>query len=250
MVQTFTNTRSEEHFYLTSLLIELQGVPALRLMATSLDEAFVNDTLAHVRIASYLSSLSTIIDQLSITMEAVATDCSPSAFYHDIRPWFNGGEWLHLPSRQITNYGGPSAGQSALVHALDVFLGVLHTPPEDGGHDETFMLRMSSYMPHHHRNFLLHLGKQEPSVRSLAMESDVPEMVKGYDEAIESLKKFRDAHMRVVYRFIVGPAREEKMKAAKARKEEGEKELKGTGGTNLVSFLKATRDRTREALLG
>lgn len=249
MVQTFTNTRSEEHFYLTSLLIELQGVPALRLMATSLDEAFVNDSLAHLRIASYLTSLSSVIDQLALTMEEVSTHCTPQSFYHDIRPWFNGGSFLHLPSQTIHTYGGPSAGQSSLVHALDVFLGILHAPQEqETGHDETFMLRMSSYMPHHHRNFLRHLARQEPTVRSLAMSSDVPELVEAYDRSIQSLKKFRDAHMRVVYKFIMQPAREEKMKEAteKGKKEE----LRGTGGTNLVSFLKSTRDRTREALLG
>jgi len=224
-------------------------------MATSLDEAFVNDSLAHTRIAAYLFSLSTIIDQLSVTMEAVALHCTPSSFYHDIRPWFNGGEWTHLPSRQITNFGGPSAGQSTLVHALDVFLGISHDSTSTD-HDETFMMRMSNYMPHHHRNFLRHLSKQDPTIRSLALVSSLANespLVEAYDSSIESLKRFRDAHMRVVYRFIVGPARDARMKEERLKKSQGqkvEKELKGTGGTNLESFLKSTRDRTREALLG
>lgn len=153
MVTSFTSTPSEEHFYFVSLLIELQGAAALRLMATSLDELFVNDLLAHQRITQNLLGLSDVLDDLSQIFETMRNDCEPDVFYNDIRPWFNGGEFIldlgkSEPS-QTQNYGGPSAGQSTVIHALDVFLGVDHRPRSDANQsfDDTFMQRMSAYMP-------------------------------------------------------------------------------------------------------
>ena len=65
MNDLFTQTPSEAHFYLVSLLIELHGVSALRIMAASLDEAFLADQLARQRIASHLRTLSGVIDILA-----------------------------------------------------------------------------------------------------------------------------------------------------------------------------------------
>ncbi|TKY89963.1 hypothetical protein EX895_001261 [Sporisorium graminicola] len=57
IVETFTATPSEHHFFFTSLLIEARGVEALELMRVSLDEAFVADRVARRRIAGYLNRL-------------------------------------------------------------------------------------------------------------------------------------------------------------------------------------------------
>lgn len=137
-----------------SLLIELQGAVALRLMATALDELFVNDALAHQRIVGNLYQLADVLDDLSEIFESIHTDCDPDIFYNDIRPWFPGGPWtLDLGAAEQArqqDFGGPSAGQSTLIHALDVFLGVDHRPnksSDDQSFDDTFMQRMSAYMP-------------------------------------------------------------------------------------------------------
>ena len=78
------------------------------------------------------------------------------------------------------------------------------------------------------------------------------------------MKKFRDEHMKIATRFIVTQARTEPARTSvfwaewevkriakeerDARVEEGK--LKGTGGTELVEFLKGCRVRTVEALVG
>lgn len=180
---TFTNTKDEQHFYATSLLIEIKGVEALKLMRTSLDEAFLGDNLARKRISNNLRKLSLIIKELAILIEEVRKDCDPETFYWGIRPWFRGGDsdpttdkeeekgWNYQGVDQIglkRNYGGPSAGQSSLIHSIDVFLDVDHTrkkirmgkEKEKGkkkGEDDTFMTRMLDYMPARHRAFLNHL---------------------------------------------------------------------------------------------
>jgi indoleamine 2,3-dioxygenase len=97
-----------------------------------------------------------------------------------------------------------------------------------------------------------------------------PLLTAAYDDAVRRLKEFRDAHMRIVAIYIVGPARRAaEREAERARRDVesqegrwlGPKEdvdeqlpsdegLKGTGGTELVRFLKGVRDRTAGSVLG
>ncbi|BGP53541.1 hypothetical protein JCM8202v2_001100 [Rhodotorula sphaerocarpa] len=204
MTTLFTSSSSEHGFFALSFFCELHGPELLRLMSASLDEAFFADATALSRISAYLATISRLIDELT-TLMAGATKgvfgpngrelISPAAFYWEIRPWFNGGKWTYQGvgegGRDLTmEWGGPSAGQSTLIHALDLFLGIDHAPRRPPSPtqekteaaanvveavkgevkprgraaslhkaptDATFMQRMSHYMPGHHRAFLRHL---------------------------------------------------------------------------------------------
>ncbi|KAK0547684.1 hypothetical protein OC846_003940 [Tilletia horrida] len=198
---TFTGTRSEEWFYLTSALIEFRGVEALGLMRRSLDEAFLADSKARQRLTGYLLRLANVISDLERILREVRLECDPAMFYFAIRPWFRGADdaqgWHYEgvdPPGVKRALNGPSAGQSSLIHALDQFLAVEHSaeenterpsppptsapappaatttttttvPPSNG----TFMQKMSHYMPGHHRRFLEHLRKM--SVEDSMLES-------------------------------------------------------------------------------
>lgn len=296
--ETFTATSSEAHFYLISLLIELQGVEALTLMRISLNEAFAVDELAEKRIACYLEELAGIIRKLTKLLGEMYPGCDPNAFYWQIRPWFRAGDATY--SVQESNRGtgwflesqasepehsmwtGPSAGQSTLIHALDLFLDVDHARtkrPKDGeaapdtrpASDATFMERMQMYMPLYHRAFLRHLQhgiSTEPAVgppregaepessdhpiRALVLRcrwagEDHP-LVKAYDEALRALRSLRDEHMRIAMQYIVKPARAGPPNAKRsAAPKDGE--IRGTGGTALVSFLSDCRKNTTDAMV-
>lgn len=288
-------------------------------MSATLDESFFADTLALPRIASYLLRVAAIIDELKDLM-AAATRGSfgvdglakiiPECFYWEIRPWFNGGKWTYEAvdegEDKEMEWGGPSAGQSSLIHAVDLFLGVDHSPrssasattssttsmdpthplpphptrsgkhgksPEGSTSDSTFMLRAAQYMPSHHRSFLAHLSSLHtpspasprpiPSLRTLALAH--PSLAPSYDTAVRAMKEFRDGHMRLATVFIVSQARrapgresvfweeweeKEREKEKVGREGVGKETLMGTGGTELVTFLKTCRDRTKEALVG
>lgn len=361
---TFTQTPSERAFFLLSLFCELHGPAILRLMSATLDEVFFADRTALTRIARYLESIARLVDELTALMAGATRGgfgpdqrerIVPEVFYWEIRPWFNGGKWTYEgvgPNGEgkEMEWGGPSAGQSSLVHALDLFLGVDHMPRAHGhphGHgkgarvaadkvekaafpgtfhdehdkdtaaavraaaaadssssaaasaaakasaslhkapsDATFMQRMSHYMPGHHRAFLSHLESLHspnpaaphaapvlPSLRKLARRHP-HELGPAYDAAVGAMRRFRDAHMRLATVFIVQQARREpargsvhwaEWEARRVAKERAEEERRrlgegaaererekvvGTGGTDLVSFLKRCRDRTVEALLG
>jgi indoleamine 2,3-dioxygenase len=82
-------------------------------------------------------------------------------------------------------------------------------------------------------------------------------LTKAYNEAVLALKRFRDAHMIIATLYIVGPARRAARVSAMDKPTDGgvygvlstptDGLLKGTGGTDLVKFLKDTRSRTIEA---
>lgn len=284
----FTSTKDEAEFYLSSTRIELRGVEALELMQAIMDEAFVGDALAYRRITSYLIKIADVIHELRNILLSVREGCDPDRFYHEIRPWFRGADsdkahrkWVFQgleqdPTlREPTELSGPSAGQSSLIHAFDIFLGVdkyshagslTGSSSSHGAHQKSpFLDRMRLYMPRHHRNFLNHLSASPRPLRALVIDAGDPALLDAYNAAVKALKEFRDAHMVIVALYIVGPSRKPRRASGALaireevakdygvcpRKEkEGEKEtLKGTGGTELVKFLKGVRNQTADAVL-
>ncbi len=232
--------------------------------------------------------------------------CAPDVFFHAIRPWFKGedsmrgarrwvfegvgdedvvreyGECMRAPPKDLS---GPSAGQSALVHALNIFLGVdVYSAPsrsEEGegaasgdGDDRSagdLMMRMQRYMPRHHRAFLRHLAANPRPLRTIVHEeSSNLDLVEAYNAAVTALKTFRDAHIRIVTLYIVGPSRrveagkrtgmasdaaagegDTSISKGKMRSDDDDSEQeKGTGGTKFISFLKSVRDVTANSVVG
>ncbi|KAJ3569934.1 hypothetical protein NP233_g4732 [Leucocoprinus birnbaumii] len=291
---TFTGTPDEEEFYLTSARIELRGNEALELMRMSMDEAFVGDDIAIRRITGYLERMAVVIRELRDLLMSVKEGVEPKVFYNEIRPWFRGvdsdpsgrqwtfegrGEvegWLEMPEAS-----GASAGQSSLIQALDIYLGVDAEAPETSfmSHpsQKSFQERMRSYMPRHHRSFLAHLRANPRPLRDLVQRAADEEggttILEAYNAALKSLKEFRDAHMIIVALYIIGPARharsgsrnfglvvsgteepptnaqENQMMEKAFKVSEKSEALKGTGGTDLVKFLKGVRDQTADTYL-
>lgn len=287
---TFTSTDDEREFYLVSARIELAGVEALELMRSALDEMFVGDDIAVRRITGYLYRLMKVIHRLRELLLEVKRGCDPQVFFHEIRPWLmgedsqTGRKWIFEgieedPTLLVPEeLSGPSAGQSSLIHALDIFLGVdtsshgegvtMHDPEPTAPQHKYLLQRMQLYMPRYHRAFLTHLSKNTSQLRDLVLSAsngslpgleyaelnrrDTAALVEAYNAAVTSLKEFRDAHMIIVALYIIGPARHAQSSLSKVLVDTSISEsncMKGTGGTNLVRFLKGVRDQTREALI-
>lgn len=119
-------------------------------------------------------------------------------------------------------------------------------------------------MPASHADFLSYVSLS-PSLRlyvhSHPYESSLTE---AYNAAVTSLSQFRDRHIQIVSRYVIIPSRtkskvyEEKTvrnlasASMKVGSKEGSKDgpelLHGTGGTQLMPFLRQTRDETKQAL--
>ncbi|KAG6873476.1 hypothetical protein C0995_015179 [Termitomyces sp. Mi166 len=258
----FSGLIDEEEFYLCSARIELQGVDALEIMRATMDEIFIGDHTSVCRITGYLQTLARIIEELKVLLMDVRRECRPEQYYNEVRPWFrgedsdpNGRKWVFEgieddPSlKKPTALSGPSAGQSSLIHVLDVFLGVDHQLSSPGC-QSSFMSRMQTYMPRNHRLFLDHLTFNPRPLRTFVMSSGDDCLHKAYNSSVLALKEFRDAHMIIATLYILGPARRAAKLAETTNKNlKDRRPLLGTGGTDLVKFLKDTRACTSATMI-
>lgn len=126
-------------------------------------------------------------------------------------------------------------------------------------------------MPGPHRRFLEYIASISnirPYALSLPASSDVRQ---AYNAVVMKLGGFRDKHIQIVSRYIILPAsrpapetskykdvKKNRVNLASATSKTAhsesncanpreEKVLYGTGGTDLIPFLKATRDETKAA---
>lgn len=259
---TITGTKDEAWFYLISVAMEARGGEIVPAVMRAMDAVRVDNAEAvNQCLLEFVESLKDIGTLLNRMYE----HCDPEVFYHRIRPFLAGtknmakaglpngvfydegdnkGEWRH--------HSGGSNAQSSLIQFFDVFLGVEHGPTGGGGGGNVYLSQMRDYMPGPHRDFLNHMDKIS-NVRNYVMTSaSGPEVMDAYNLAVQRLREFRDIHIQIVVKYVVIPSRKvpekqpDGMNLAVASTNEKSK-LRGTGGTELMPFLKQSRDETQRA---
>ncbi|CAL3972605.1 hypothetical protein PZA11_004322 [Diplocarpon coronariae] len=182
-------------------------------------------------------------------------------------------------TENFRQYSGGSNAQSSIIQFFDIILGIEHHPtgemkdvasesePEGTAPPplkHNFLLEMRKYMPGPHRRFLEDVAKVA-NIRAYVEEHrSNSQLVLSYDACLAMLREFRNQHINIVSRYIVIKSRESrslslskspsvqrhKLDLATASRQEksgaGKKNLKGTGGTALIPFLKQARDETGE----
>ncbi|GLB40735.1 putative indoleamine 2,3-dioxygenase [Lyophyllum shimeji] len=265
---SFTGAVDEEAFYLAPVRVELRGAEALRLMQNMLDDLSTGSADLRARITQTLKAMTTVIKDLKDALLSVREDCNPDFFYRSIRPWLVGADsdpakrpWIFEglerdPSLTApTQLSGSSAAQSALIQALDIFLGIAKSGPVADASSTSistpFAQRMRVYMPRRHRVFLEQLDEYGRVLREFVSGRKDAELAEAYNAAVTALKEFRDAHMIIITLYIIGPSKRVAREEAEAHgRDTGmEKELKGSAGGDLARLLKDFRERTTSALL-
>ncbi|RDL36371.1 putative indoleamine 2,3-dioxygenase family protein [Venustampulla echinocandica] len=266
VLHTFTGTQDEEWFYLISVAIEAQGAEAIPLMLNAID-AVESDNSPMVIAA--LKEFSYLIRKISLLLKRMHEKCSPEIFYNEIRPYFAGSKNMGLAglpngvfydegegNGQWQQYSGGSNAQSSLIQFFDIVLGVEHFDVKGTkGSKHGFLRQMRSYMPGPHCSFLEHL-ESIANIRAYAEQTAVPEVTEAYNFAVKELESFRDIHIQIVARYIIMPSRQHVSTghrgvnlAIASANPDVRKDLHGTGGTELMPFLRQSRDETRAAAL-
>lgn len=257
VINAFSGTDDERGFYISSAKAELRGIEMLRIFEEYRDLPNVDDLTTISKLSRDLVRLARIIDDISDIIQSVRTNCDPEIFYQFVRPWFVGsgageGEarWIYegVPESEQLDLDGPSAGQSSVMHALDIFLDIDHKHRQnrysasktDKRVDRGFMDRMRRYMPGKHREYLSHLASMPKSIRDVA--SQVPALREPYDTAVGALKRLRDLHLRIACLYIVTMS----YKCPMMRRLKGPS--RGTGGNEVSILLKTGRDNTQRAM--
>lgn len=227
----FLGGADECWFFQIELGVELEGRDAIPAMIAAKRAAAAGDAEALVPL---LGRIAAATDRMTAMLERTAEWCAPWAFYHRVRPWVAswpapGLVYEGADDLRPRPYAGGSAAQSALVQAIDVTLGIVH----DGHDTSRFLTDMRRYMTPGHRRFLSALG-EGASLRDLCARAGGAAR-DAYDGTVDAVDGLRKAHTGIAVRYIINMARDEK--------------AVGTGGTELASFLKATRTETKAARL-
>ncbi|KAG6917932.1 hypothetical protein DXG01_000369 [Tephrocybe rancida] len=270
IVNAFSGTEDEKNFYIASAKAELRGVEMLQIIDDFHSIPKYEDLTMISKLSRDLNRLAVIVDDISKVIQSVRPGCEPHVFYFNVRPWFEGSgsqgptapKWIYegVEESDKLDLSGPSAGQSSVMHALDLFLDIDHKlrerrlpAPTDGNKraDHGFMERMRRYMPGKHREYLNFLAATPKSVRALAQS--IPMLRDPYDNAVLALKRLRNEHMKIACLYIVSMSRSGVRGgcpvSAMMDRLEVRGPVRGTGGNELSVLLKAGRDATGRAML-
>ncbi|KAG9234730.1 indoleamine 2,3-dioxygenase-like protein [Amylocarpus encephaloides] len=276
-LHTFTNTIDEEWFYLISVAMEAHGATIIPLMVSAIDGCCTQNS--HL-ILGALTKFGYVVREIGVLLKRMNEKCDPMVFFHQIRPFLAGSKDIGaagLPRGVFYSedegmgegaeekgewrmYSGGSNAQSSLIQFLDTVLGVDHTHPKSptSNSKPNFLSQMRAYMPAPHRAFLTTLSSLSPGsspIRDYASTSTIPDLVDAYNFAVKELENFRTVHIGIVMRYIIMPSKRSdplsgnpgpNIVVASSGKE---KELKGTGGTELLPFLRGVRDETRDTAI-
>jgi indoleamine 2,3-dioxygenase len=131
--------------------------------------------------------------------------------------------------------------------------------------ESNFIYEMRKYMPGPHARFLEQVTRVA-NIREFVQEHSYDrELSLAYDACLAMLSAFRDTHIQMVSRYIIIKSREAKKDEAEKEEKKSKKinlahrtkpvgedgaktkqDLKGTGGTSLIPFLRQARDETGE----
>ncbi|KAL6234493.1 hypothetical protein BDW75DRAFT_212048 [Aspergillus navahoensis] len=275
---SYTGTKDEEWFFMVSVAMEARGARVIDMMLNTIQAVAVGD---NQRIVAYLNRISEGFNELARILERMYEKNRPAVFFHLLRPYLAGSK--NMASAGLPNglsfdqgngksewlqHSGGSNAQSSLIQTFDIFLGVEHTAmggptkpelPKAKMGKTPYIQEMRNYMPGPHRRFLEMLS-QNANLRPYAMSCKLGSPVRdAYNAAVMALGSFRDKHIQIVTRYIIlasklpAPANtpvrmnlasttQNQMRDSNEKVSAG---FSGTGGTDLIPFLRQTRDDTK-----
>ncbi|ORY39073.1 Indoleamine 2,3-dioxygenase [Rhizoclosmatium globosum] len=271
ILHTFSGGMDEAWFFLVSIAIE----PLALLL-------FLQLSRHCTQLKEALTSIAEVTEKLKGILVRMYEKTDAHVFFNRVRPYMNGWENSEdLPNGVLYEgvlaskngvpngiktdlgvygkYAGGSAGQSTLIHVLDAALDIVHAPMR--GSDPTkvinFIHEMRNYMPGPHRKFVYAISDSysiRDFVENLAPSARTTELVSLFNKCVEGMKAFRNIHIQMVSVYIVSQANKRKDVGnagipAEVQTERLQNGLmaRGTGGTNLIPFLKQSRDETSAA---
>ena len=267
MLNGFLSGTDEANFYLVTVELESHGGKAVKHMLRA--QYFVSKGQIKELIEE-LKQLETVQESILTSLSKMFQEVDPYIFFTRVRHFLAGWKGnLLLPDGMLYEgvtetpqfLHGPSAGQSSLIAAFDVFFDVKH----NSEHTREFISEMRFYMPPKHRQFLDMLGTPSYNISSymkelnlLKHEGQTNELISAYNACIDQLLEFRNKHLQIVTLYVVAQMSKNNDGAELKDNNEinqtgnnndkdevvSESSVRGTAGTILMPFLKTCRDET------
>uniref|UniRef100_A0A6A7GDR1 Dioxygenase n=1 Tax=Hirondellea gigas TaxID=1518452 RepID=A0A6A7GDR1_9CRUS len=235
VLNNFYGGIDEAWFYLVSVDIEARGAPALYSICCAQENVKRKNVIGLI---TDMRDIRRVILDMTTTLSRMSEHCSPWGFYHRVRKFLAGWTSHNLHNSGVVyenqfdnepqKFHGGSAAQSSLLPSLDAVLGVSHHSKQSNG----YLKEMRRYMPVAFRGFIESV-ENGPNVRDFVDQSSSQPLKEMFNKCAIALKEFRDLHIRIVCQYIIN-------QSSSGRE-------KGTGGTSILPFLKASRDETSSA---
>ncbi|XP_018418761.1 PREDICTED: indoleamine 2,3-dioxygenase 2 [Nanorana parkeri] len=240
---------SLQGFVLVTLLVEAAAIPAVKAVIQAV-KSLESDDKQRLLIA--LQDLERSINQMSEALHLMYDYVDSDVYYNTIRIYLSG--WKDNPnmpegliyegvSEEPLHFSGGSAGQSTIFHAFDELLGIQHKP-----NSLDFLLKMRDYMPPAHRGFIRWV-QEAPKLPEYVQRSNDPALLSVFNQCISALTEIRSLHIRIVSKYVNAAGIRARMKTNQAVTEGQEPQERGTGGSQVMSFLKSVRDTCKEGTL-
>ncbi|XP_059141286.1 myoglobin-like [Physella acuta] len=198
------------------------------------------------RLVQQLDGLLAGVLDMQYSLTRMHDKLAGDTFYKVIRPFFGGwgGEGGPLPnglvyegvSENPLKYFGDTAAQSSTLQLLDALLCVEHDQEK---RDTILLMRM--YMPTAHKRLIEDIENRKHKLRHLVTSSHVDSLTEAYNKCLSAVVKFRTGHLQLVSKYVLMPARKSTQDSVENL------DLKGTGGTSLMPFLKGLKQDTLDA---
>jgi indoleamine 2,3-dioxygenase len=252
LLQNFLGGIDEEWFILVHVDIEARAAPALDAIPRA-QRAVAEGSVE--RLIVELRAVAESLEAMGKVLGRMPDGCDPYIYYRRVRPYIHGWKDHPLLDRGVVYDGvdeyrgegqrfrGETGAQSAIVPALDAFLGVGHADDPL----RPYLLEMRDYMTPEQRAFLSAV-ESGPALRELllarrgggSLRGQVAEAVELYDRSVTALAAFRGQHLDYADRYI----------HRQASTGPGNPTDRGTAGTPFMAYLRKHLDETLAHRIG
>ncbi|KAJ1498849.1 hypothetical protein HMI56_004740 [Coelomomyces lativittatus] len=265
-LHSFTGTEDESWFYMVPLAIEMVSTPCIQAILDAFEAMHSNQPDL---LYDSLKVMETSLSKMVSLLPKMTQKCNPALFFTTLRPFLAG--WSHVPPSTsypeggvvfehvhamptawkaqptlegcLLHCAGGSAGQTPTIQVLDAFLGIRHA--------SKMYYAMRDYLSTGFHEFIEFVESFEPSLPMYLghMDRRRSECTQLFNVLIQHLTSFRNLHLKIVAQYIVSQQYKGGLGSSKQAPSLRVHELKGTGNTLLMPFLKETRDETERCIL-
>uniref|UniRef100_A0A3B4WHL6 Indoleamine 2,3-dioxygenase 1-like n=1 Tax=Seriola lalandi dorsalis TaxID=1841481 RepID=A0A3B4WHL6_SERLL len=251
LIFSFPGGESCRGFFIVSLLVEMaasSGIGALEVMHAmkSSDVAGIQNGLVKVT-----QSLKKMKETFKLMHSKFKLNLSP---WRD-NPMLPNGLLYEGVSTEPMFLSGGSAAQSSAIQCFDALLSIQHD--DETGKDKMFpgkaviylfflKVFFLDYMPPAHCQLIETLSAR-PSLRDLILSCSSSDLCQAYNSCVSAMVDLRSYHLFAVQKYIVGPGN--RTMGCPLRGVGTMLNDKGTGGSNLMGFLKGVCNTTKKALI-
>ncbi|KAK2824414.1 hypothetical protein Q5P01_021589 [Channa striata] len=249
LIVSFPGGESSRGFFIVSLLVEMAASSGL---VGVLDVMHAMETSDIDGIQKGLIKLTQSLKKMKETFKLMHEHVNPTVFHGTLRIFVSG--WRDNPmlpngllyegvSKDPIFLSGGSAAQSTAIQCFDALLCI-----RQEGDTGDYLTRMRDYMPPVHRQLIETLAALPP-LRDFILSSSSSDLREAYNSCVTAMVDLRAYHLNAVTKYIIVPGNTARAMECPLGGVGTALNEKGTGGSDLMVFLKSARNATQNALI-